>query len=49
MLSHPEVGLELPSLTDQLEACREAVKLAQSHRPDFEALWKEDRLNQKRE
>jgi tetratricopeptide (TPR) repeat protein len=49
MLSHPEVGLELPSLTDQLEACREAVKIATSHQPDFEALWKKDRLNQKRE
>lgn len=49
MLSHPEVQFELPCLTDQLEACREAVKNAQSHQPDFEALWKEDRLNQKRE
>jgi tetratricopeptide (TPR) repeat protein len=49
MLSHPEVRLELPGLTDQLEACREAVKMALSHQPDFEALWKQDRLNQKRE
>lgn len=49
MLSHPEVMLELPDLTDQLEACREAVKIAQGHQPDFEALWKQDRLNQKRE
>jgi len=49
MLSHPELTLELPSLLDRLEACREAVKIARSHQPDFEALWKKDRLNQKRE
>ena len=49
MLSHPELELELPSLTDQLEACREAVKIARSHQADFEALWKQDCLNQKRE
>jgi tetratricopeptide (TPR) repeat protein len=49
MLSHPELGFELPGLTDQLETCREAVKIALSHQPDFEALWKQDRLDQKRE
>jgi tetratricopeptide (TPR) repeat protein len=49
MHSRPEVTLELPDLMDRLEACREAVKLALSHQPDFEALWKQDRLNQKRE
>lgn len=49
MRAHPEVTLELPDLTDQLEACREAVKTALSHQPDFEALWQQDRLNQQRE
>jgi tetratricopeptide (TPR) repeat protein len=45
--SHPELEIDLPDLHNRLEACREAVKIAQSHQPDLRATWARDRQRQK--
>jgi tetratricopeptide (TPR) repeat protein len=37
--SHPALLVDVPSLSDALEACRKAVELAKAQRPDFDAHW----------
>jgi tetratricopeptide (TPR) repeat protein len=46
--SHPELEIDLPDLHTQLEACREAVKIARAQQPDLQAIWVKDRQRQKR-
>jgi tetratricopeptide (TPR) repeat protein len=37
--SHPALLVDVPSLSDALEACGKAVDLAKEHQPDFDAHW----------
>jgi tetratricopeptide (TPR) repeat protein len=46
--SHPELEIDLPDLHTQLEACREAVKIARAQQPDLQAILAKDRQRQKR-
>ena len=46
--SHPELEVDLPDLPQQLEACRRAVKTAQTQQPDWQAIWEKNRREQRR-
>jgi tetratricopeptide (TPR) repeat protein len=37
--SHPALLVDVPSLTDALEACRKVVEVARDQQPDFDAHW----------
>ena len=47
--AHPELLVDVPELQQQLEACREAVRVAAEQRPDFIAHWEAMRREQQRE
>ena len=44
---HPQLQTELPDLPGRLEACRNAVQLAQDHQPDMRAAWARQRRQQR--
>ena len=46
--AHPELEVDLPGLTDRLNACRKAVKVARTHQPDLKAAWLKDRQRQRK-
>jgi tetratricopeptide (TPR) repeat protein len=46
--SHPELEIDVLGLSDRLNACREAAKIARGHQPDLQAIWASDRQRQKR-
>ncbi|MFT5290610.1 MAG: tetratricopeptide (TPR) repeat protein [Planctomycetota bacterium] len=37
--AHPALLVDVPSLTDALEACRKVVEVAREQQPDFDAHW----------
>jgi tetratricopeptide (TPR) repeat protein len=48
ILAHPELEVDLPDLPARLEACRNAVNIAQAEQPDLRMIWARDRQRQKR-
>jgi hypothetical protein len=44
--AHPELEVDLPDLTDRLNACRKVVKIARTHQPDLKAAWLKGREKQ---
>jgi tetratricopeptide (TPR) repeat protein len=45
--AHPEVLCDIPNLSEQIEMCRRAVRVADQAKPDWEKHWKEQRRKQK--
>lgn len=45
--AHPALLVDVPSLSDVLEACRKAVELAREQQPDYDAHWAKVRQAQK--
>jgi len=46
--THPELLVDLPDLQKQIESCRDAVRIAAEHQPDFRAHWDSLRQEQQR-
>jgi len=46
--AHPELLVDVPDLEEQLGSCRDAVRIAAEHQPDFRAHWAALRQEQER-